>query len=117
MDNNEDERKTHPYTDHMLDSALSALSGSDVRLTGTKSDGTTFRHRPLTNVSFVPRSGSVFVIGMDPEAKAVRQFDLNRIEAIETDLLRMDRQAVLASLENASRKLQESSIHSERDSK
>lgn len=59
----------HLATDHLLEPTLSVLSGSDVVLSGTKSDGTAFSGRTLANVSFRPSGhGAIHVIGMDPEA-------------------------------------------------
>ena len=73
-------------TDHLLHPALSHLTGSDVVLSGRKTDGTPYRDRSLRNVSFLPaRTGRVLVVGMDSDAGGVRSFDLvlvDRIEAI-----------------------------------
>ena len=78
------ERAQHPATDHRLDPVLSSLSGSDVTLHGTKSDGSPYGPRLLENVSFVPRGGSVFAIGMDPQAGGIRQFDLRGVERLRS---------------------------------
>lgn len=91
----------HLATDHLLEPTLSALSGSDVTLSGTKADGTPFRTRTLTNVSFRPNGTSgVHVIGMEPGV-GIRQFDLGRIDRMESSGLAFDRQAVLAMLDRS----------------
>lgn len=106
------ERTEHPATDHHLEPTLSSLSGSDVTLHGTKSDGSPYGPRLLENVSFVPRGGTVFAIGMDPEAGGIRQFDLARVDRLlspaephERAAMDMDRQAVLAVLDRSLQEL------------
>jgi len=74
----------HLATDRMLHPLLSALTGSDVTLTGTRLDGTPYANRRLTNVSFLPVGGTVHVVGMDPDSHGVRRFDLGRADLMET---------------------------------
>lgn len=101
-----DERASdHPATDHLLEPTLSALSGSDVVLSGIKSDGTRFSSRTLTNVSFVPRGQAVFAIGMDPSVGGIRQFDLARVDRLESSGLVLDRQDVRDALNDALREV------------
>lgn len=84
----------HVATDHMLHPLLSALTGSDVTLTGRKLDGTPYAGRHLTNVSFVPVGGSVHVVGMDPDSHGVRRFDLDRACLMETAEGPLDGEAI-----------------------
>jgi hypothetical protein len=87
-------RVVHLATDHLIHPLLSALTGSDVTLTGRKLDGTPYAGRHLTNVSFVPVGGSVHVVGMDPDSHGVRRFDLGRASLMETDEGPLDGEAI-----------------------
>lgn len=104
------DRNKHPHTDYGIEPLLSALSGSDVTLRGTKIDGTQFEGRLLSNVSFVPRGERVFVLGLDSQSGKVRQFDMSRLEELITaDGLILDRNDVLAILDRSITSLRDSS--------
>lgn len=68
-----------PATDHHIHPTLSALTGSDVTLTGLKLDGTRYC-RVLDNVSFTPRPNGIFVIGHDDVSGGIRQFSLAGVQ-------------------------------------
>lgn len=68
-------------TDYSLSPTLSALTGSDVLVTGHKKSGEPF-DRQLDNISVRPTRTGVMLIGLDPVCSQVRQFDLGGVETL-----------------------------------
>lgn len=90
--------------DESLEPLLSAMTGSDVVLTGRKVSGEAYEGRELRNVSFVPRGGGVYVIGLDPSVNGVRNFPLVGVtEMTVVGLGVFERPAVLAMVDRALR--------------
>lgn len=88
--------------DDGLEPFLSAMTGSDVVMTGRKVSGEAYEGRELRNISFVTRAGGVYIIGLDPNVNDVRNFPLVGVtEMTVVGLGVFERPAVLAMVDRA----------------